>query len=106
MNQSLWFSGDSIDKNERPQDKLYDGISVDALGTLEFKAKDMNDIQFSEMANNLFSFARDILEIQKKAQAWYEVNASFSEDGGLSDDVENDLEMAKKSNGVALQKTG
>jgi len=106
INQSLWFSGDSIDKNERPQDKLYDGVSVDALGTLEFKVKDLNDVQFSEFSNNLFAFARDILAIQKKAQAWYEVNASFPEDGGLSDDAENDLEMAKKSNGVALQKTG
>jgi len=105
INQSLWFSGDSIDKNERPQDKLYDGVSVDALGTLEFKVKDLSDVQFSEFSNNLFAFARDILAIQKKAQAWYEVNASFPEDGGLSDDAENDLEMAKKSNGVALQKT-
>ena len=92
------------DNNDRPQDKLYDGISVDALGTLEIKKKDVQDIEFTPLARELFSFARDLLEIQKKANIWFEVNASLSDDGGLDDDKENDREQAKKSKGTELQK--
>ena len=104
INQSLWFSGNSVDKNERPQNDLFDGISVDALGTLEFKTKDVANIEFSEFARNLFKMAREILEIESKAQSWFKVNADFSESNGISDDVENDREQAKKSNGTTLAK--
>jgi len=104
MNQSLWFSGDSVDKNERPQDKLFDGVSVDALGTLEFKTKDLANVEFSEFARNLFGFARDVLEIEKKAKTWYEVNAEFSESNGLEDALETEEQPPKKSNGTALRK--
>tara|TARA_R100001591_G_scaffold21991_1_gene31546 strand:+ start:24 stop:1118 length:1095 start_codon:yes stop_codon:yes gene_type:complete len=103
MNQSLWFSGDSVDKNERPQDKLFDGVSVDALGTLEFKTKDLANVEFSEIARNLFGFARDILEIEKKAKTWYEVHADFSESNGLDNALENDDETVIP-NGVQTKK--
>ena len=92
------------DNNDRPQDKLYDGISVDALGTLEIKKKDVQDIEFTPLARELFAFARDLLEIQKKANIWFEVNASLQDDGGLDDDKENDREQAKKPKGSELQK--
>jgi hypothetical protein len=105
--QSLWYEGKKGmpgDNNDRPQDKLYDGISVDALGTLEIKKKDVQDIEFTPLARELFSFARDLLEIQKKANIWFEVNASLQDDGGLDDDKENDRETSKKPKGTELQK--
>lgn len=102
--QSLWYTAKNSDMTDRPQDKLYDGISVDALGTLEFKTKDITEIEYSNMASSIFNFARDVLEIQKKAEIWFKVNGTFAEDGGLSDDVENDREQEKKAKGTELQK--